>query len=105
MANKVKYYPCVWYLNNIHTLKSDGRYHNLSSSLRDICYATYKRAMQDVAKQVRVVGLKEGSYNGLVLSSDDFKYLDENVFNNDDIYFEVDKKKFVYEFIKGKFLL
>ena len=103
--NKVKYYPCVLYANNIHTLRTDGRYHNLSSSLKDVCYATYKRALQDVNKQRTGVGLKENSYNGLVLSSEDFKYLDENIFNNDDIYFDADKNKCVYEYIKNKFVL
>ena len=103
--NKVKYYPCVWYSNNIHTLKTDGRYHNLSSSLKDVCYATYKRALQDANKQCKRVGLKEYSYNSLVLSSEDFKYLDENVFNNDDIYFDSEKRKCVYDYIKNKFVL
>jgi len=103
--NKVKYYPCVWYANSIHTLRTDGRYHNLSSSLKDVCYATYKRALQDVNKQRTSVGLKEGSYNGLVLSSEDFKYLDDSVFYNDDVYFKSDKDKSVYEYIKNKFVL
>ena len=100
---KSKYYPCVWYANKLHTLKSDGRYHNLSSMLRDVCYATSKRAWQEVNKQPRILALHKDTYKGLVLSSDDFEYLNNTVFNNDEIYFETEKEKAVLEYIKNKF--
>lgn len=92
-----KYYPCIMHNNELHILTSDNRYHKLSTSLKWVGWKRYERARQEAMKSCK-------TYKALVLSSGEIKKLFDDVYGNDNIYFDDDKRKAVYDIVNSKFL-
>ena len=94
---KEMYYPCVFHKNELYVLASDGIFHKLNTSLKWVGWKRYERAKQEAMKVSK-------TYKVLVLSDSEIKELFNKVYDNDDIYFDADKRKAVCEIIKDKLL-